>query len=484
MKIIIDFDDDLGKMQIKNTLKEIGATNIEELDVDKKIFACEVFDKPENTEMFVCRSDKMVNAVLSNYDIRDIKFDDPDNWWLNAVTPRIEDGQDWQMKMNAAKEVIYLIDTGIKTDLSEFESRDVLASWSFDEDLEDDTGHGSMMASIMVGKTSGITNAIIKSVKVFDKDGNTSISDLLRAIKWIIEDKKKNHPNGICLVNCSWVTQYDEILKKAFSRLTENRLVVVAAAGQTLQSCDNLIPAGLPNVITVSGFTTMFEPVKKANWGTSIDYYAPGQKIKVQKLDGSYRHIAGTSAAAAIASGSIANFLGMTLRFNYDDLTISEVHEILNMQVSLFGQLSLMDNYMDTKNRIFPNPGLLYKPSLIKTGLSILGIFESGENIKLKLFHEEEVDEKEYNDLPEGLSIVDGYLVGTFEDVPEPSYITFNVGLSNKFGGMKEYYDLVVVPKGHTMEPETLSNLLEEEIVVADSRDKILQYMLVKKEKE
>jgi hypothetical protein len=97
-------------------------------------------------------------------------------------------------------------------------------------------------------------------------------------------------------------------------------MYVVAAAGNNGMPIGDVTPASIPDVLTIGSFNQNLEPSAFSNYtgGSDISYtandvnygaldgWAPGELIWAANKNGGYGYIAGTSAAAAIASAAIA----------------------------------------------------------------------------------------------------------------------------------------------------------------------------------
>lgn len=207
---------------------------------------------------------------------------------------------------------VYLIDSGINTSLDEFSGANIVNCYSFNGDFSDPSGHGTAMASLMVGNTLGVSTKIeLKNVKI-QMATAINISDLLLAFDAIIQDR--TDPNEIAVVNCSWTIPRSKILDTKIKELQDSNFVVVAAAGNTITDANELSPVGLDTVIGV-GASDPFDrviswgPNAGSNWGTDVDIFAPGISVNTLRLDGTIAESSGTSLAAAITSGVIAQYI-------------------------------------------------------------------------------------------------------------------------------------------------------------------------------
>lgn len=206
--------------------------------------------------------------------------------------------------------------------------------------VQPSTFHGTAMAGIIAGQSlhsHGITgvdwNAKILPVRVSGKCGG-SRSDMIDAIRWAagIEDPTLPYnPNPAKIINlslgsnasCGFAEQ------AAIDEAWEAGVILVAAAGNSAQNSDEepTSPASCNNVVSVSAVRQDGHRAFYSNYGTSIDIAAPGGEGdngdgkpmvvatnygEQSPLHGShYKHVTGTSGAAAHVSGVLSLMLSV-----------------------------------------------------------------------------------------------------------------------------------------------------------------------------
>jgi subtilisin family serine protease len=207
---------------------------------------------------------------------------------------------------------IYLVDSGINSDLNEFSEANIVNLYSYNEEYSDDTGHGTAMASVMVGKTLGVSPGItLKNVKI-SMGKVIHISDLLTAFDAILVDKSDSEE--IAIINCSWTITKSRILDTKLTEMLDNNFLIVAAAGNTLQEADKFSPIGLNSVLGV-GASDAFDRVISwgegagSNWGPEVDLFAPGIDVNYISETGELTEGSGTSLACAITSAAVAQYI-------------------------------------------------------------------------------------------------------------------------------------------------------------------------------
>lgn len=177
--------------------------------------------------------------------------------------------------------------------------------------LNDPTGHGTNMASVIAGKGGGASHmlGIAPAVKILPLGNNGSErysqDELAQAIRWSVD-------HGAKVLNISEGGNADprDGLVDAVNYALSKNAVVVAAAGNAPRIASVSFPANVPGVIAVSATGKSDALWPNSMSGPEIVLAAPGVDIggampKTLAPTG-YGQGSGTSGAAAIVSGAAA----------------------------------------------------------------------------------------------------------------------------------------------------------------------------------
>ena len=152
-----------------------------------------------------------------------------------------------------------------------------------------------------VGPYRGIApGALIHHARAFE--GGTSTMDILLAsLDWSAE-------SGVDIINMSFVGPRNDLFELACDTARDLGIVLVAAAGNNGPAAPFGFPAAYESVIAVTATDARDRLMAKANRGSYVFVAAPGVDM-LAPIPGGSDVVTGTSFAAAIVSGAIANLL-------------------------------------------------------------------------------------------------------------------------------------------------------------------------------
>lgn len=242
-------------------------------------------------------------------DILDSVGDIPDPMDFMDITEELAAGSETNTEVD-----IYVIDSGIDFTHPEFFGVPTERGIDFvgHEIVADGRGHGTSVASMIAGANVGIAkNAKLIDVRVLDREGHTTVHALLGAFYWIA--KRHVSMSAVhakpAIINVSLSGPQNHILEQVIEKMLAMGIHIVAAAGNKGEDACNFSPGNVPGVITVANADESKTRHYTSNYGTCVMTYAHGQCVYVAIPDGGYKRRCGTSMAAGVTTGVLAQYL-------------------------------------------------------------------------------------------------------------------------------------------------------------------------------
>lgn len=163
--------------------------------------------------------------------------------------------------------------------------------------------HGTSVAGLIagVGPFKGMApGATIYHARAFES-GKSTMNIILEAFDWAANE-------DVRIVNMSFVGPKNELMELACANARARGMILVAAAGNNGPGAPWGYPAAYNGVIAVTATDERDEIMQQANRGPYVFVSAPGVDM-VAPIGGGSDLVTGTSFAAAIVSGAIANLL-------------------------------------------------------------------------------------------------------------------------------------------------------------------------------
>jgi subtilisin family serine protease len=328
---LVDFIDSATTEQITSYFSENNCSLVKEFSNLNKVYLVQSESEPPKVDLVesvIIDNTSTAVQLLSAIDVvpitasgqTEFSVEAEENWWKIYSLKELDfSSPSATVPIFGSNVNVYLVDSGIKADHPDFEGRDITLLHSLSESFDDTKGHGTALASLIVGKTCGLTSSTLKIVKIFEEGKDTLQSDLLAAFDAIINDVRTSS-NKFSVVNLSWTIPKNPYIENKIKFLVYEGIAVVAAAGNNGVPIENVTPASMNEVFTIGAYNSDFSPCDFSNYtdpsiisltenytnSGEISAWAPGQKIYCASLDGSYGYAAGTSLAAAIYSASMA----------------------------------------------------------------------------------------------------------------------------------------------------------------------------------
>jgi len=449
MNYLVDFTPESTQADIDNYLTAYGLIVVSHFDKLDKVYLVSGNALPPKTEIIEFVVDDSTNSIqlldttvtVDMEPVRQtsINIDEDKEWWKVASFNQVDYGsQTQQFHIRGKKSTVYLLDSGVDISHPEFVGSNVSNLFSFTGDFTDTRGHGTALASLIVGQTCGITGASLKSVKIFDTNQPTYLSDMLAAFNAVINDFIDNGMKP-SFVNLSWNIAKNEYVEDKINTLLNYGLAVIAAAGNNGLPIENVTPASMERVLTVGAYNQSLTPCNFSNYtggsiisvtGDSVNYgaldgWAPGEQIWAAGLGNTYGYIAGTSASAAITTAVFV--------YNYDAY-IDANGQILEdfapsskMATKVFRRtniLTLTPPYENSINNIC-TVSIEYDKTLSDTlnpNNEVTLVINYGTAFKARLFDIYKYNAITHSQLPDGLQIANGFIYGAINKAtPENS---------------------------------------------------------------
>lgn len=212
--------------------------------------------------------------------------------------------------LNSSNNTAWVIDSGIDQDHPDL-NVDTSNSISFltgspsNQSPDDQHGHGTHVAGTIgaidneIGTVGVAPGNLVVAVRVLDRRGSGSTSGVIAGVNYVAA----NGSNGD-VANMSLGGGVSTSLDNAVEAAASN-VKFVLAAGNESDDANNHSPARAngPNIYTISAMNSSDNWASFSNYGSPVDFCAPGVSVKSAWKNGGYNTISGTSMAAPHAAG-------------------------------------------------------------------------------------------------------------------------------------------------------------------------------------
>ncbi|MFD0050278.1 S8 family serine peptidase [Actinomycetes bacterium NPDC127524] len=306
--LIIHFRDAVNTQQKEDIFKTYGAIENDELQIGG--FSRLAF--PVHTNLAktanMLKKDSRIKGVQPNYLVKASYIPSDSGYRKQWNVPMMHAEQAWDITRGSSDIKVSVIDGGMQVSHPEFQGRiitpynAVTGTKTIPADEHGTHVAGIIGAAVNKSGTVGIAPGVsIMPVNVFT--GNDSSDyDIADAI---IHSVKA----GADIINLSLtMSDYSSIMDYAVKYASSHGVFITAAAGNdhTSKLC---YPAALKSVVGVSALDPEKHAAPFSNYGTYIDFTAPGTDIYSTMPHSSYGYLSGTSMASPAIAGAAALIL-------------------------------------------------------------------------------------------------------------------------------------------------------------------------------
>ncbi|MGC3939077.1 S8 family serine peptidase [Roseobacter sp. EG26] len=229
-----------------------------------------------------------------------------------------------------------LIDTGINPDHEAFiNSR--LSVLDFDPGGPGISGaqHGTAVAALLIGSREGrvhgvLPDAELVAVDAFYKMGRDERSDVFNIV--LAMDQLAAADVGV--INMSLAGPDNLLLGQMVARLSEDRILIVAAAGNAGPRAAPAYPGAYGQVLTVTAVDGDGRIYRRAGRGAHVDVAAPGVDVWTAASVRGVRTKTGTSFATPFATAAAAIVL-----WSDDEMAVTAVKSVLRRTARDLGKV-------------------------------------------------------------------------------------------------------------------------------------------------
>ena len=220
-------------------------------------------------------------------------------------------------KRSAKNIVVAVLDTGYDGKVTGYE-RVIDSAVNYSKtgkknSVEDDHGHGTKMASIILKHTA--ENIKVMPVKVLDSQGVGTTVSVYQGIVYALEHQAD-------IINLS-VESYEILNSPVICNLLQEAqkkgVMVVMAAGNQGTDITKVMVNKQDNMVVVSAINTDFSKSEYSNYGEGIDFCSYGS-VKAYGLNGTEEIVQGTSVATALVSSVIAECKSLNCNYSYQEI--------------------------------------------------------------------------------------------------------------------------------------------------------------------
>jgi len=280
----------------------------------------------------------------------------------------------WSPSYNGTGTITYLMDTGVNSSHNEFSGATVtnLFKLSSHADYSDSDGHGTGVASVIVGQNMGVAPSTnLKVVKMFESsNGSVTVGDVIDALDAILVDHNANTPANPKAVCMPFTLTKNSLVDTKLAELQSQGLILVAAAGNDYGDVDDYSPGGLDSIITVGAVDNNLNALMQTNLPRTtanssvipyarglvlngeLDIWAPGANIDIADASNvsNYSEATGSSLSAGYVAGVVSHYVQGFSSYNAKEIksiVLTEGHTHAIGDANVFLATEQLDTVID-----------------------------------------------------------------------------------------------------------------------------------------
>ena len=306
------------KKIIKYAMETMGVTRDDIIDIYTGAvtgFSVKVPNTKSTGFLMKSKSQKNINTVIQDVEVgtasvtssapiieKDL-FDNQETSWGKSLVGGCN--------CEKAKYWAWVLGTGIDMDhkdLNVVKETKYAVSFVPGESVDDKNGHGTHAAGVIAAKDNGFgtvgvaAGAMVVPVKVLSNSGGGSFAWVLAGLDHVALYAWRGD-----VANLSFTSSGYPPIDQAVIGLGKKGIYVTVAAGNNAKDVKTVSPARADGnkVYTVSAADEKYYLAGFSNYGSSVDFAAPGVNIKSTYKNNGYARLSGTSIASPHLAGAL-----------------------------------------------------------------------------------------------------------------------------------------------------------------------------------
>ncbi|MEM9904351.1 MAG: S8 family serine peptidase [Cyanobacteria bacterium P01_D01_bin.44] len=206
----------------------------------------------------------------------------------------------------------------------------------YDEDPEDEVGHGTHVAGIIAGQGLNMPLGVVPECKILPvrvlgamqrgakKVGAGLVDNINSGIKWAIDQGAHVINMSLGIEHTDGGLPHEDVVNYA----RRKGVSIVAASGNDGQE-HLYYPGALPHVIAVGALDESGDITSFSTYGKQVDFAAPGTDIYSTYIGNDYGFSTGTSHASPFVAGAIALLKSYARQKHDTDLSDRQIKYLL-----------------------------------------------------------------------------------------------------------------------------------------------------------